>query len=67
MTRDILLLTVIVALGIAAMAQDAPKVEVAIDYSYARFSPSHAYINNSFSLNGGGGSINTAWRLWPHC
>ncbi len=51
------MLAVILVFGIAAMAADAPKMEIAIDYSYARFSPSHAYISNSFSLNGGGGSL----------
>jgi len=45
-------------LGLAAFAQyDFPKFEVAVDYSYARFSPSHNYIKNSYSLNGGGGSF----------
>jgi hypothetical protein len=57
MRRNVFLLAVILAFGSAAFAEDFPKVEVAVDYSYARFSPSHAYISDSFSLNGGGGSV----------
>jgi hypothetical protein len=57
MRRNVFLLAVILAFGAAAFAEDFPKVEVAVDYSYARFSPSHAYISDSFSLNGGGGSV----------
>lgn len=57
MNQKVLLLTVILGLGLAAMAQDAPKMEAAIDYSYARYSPSHNFIPNSYSLNGGGGSF----------
>jgi hypothetical protein len=52
-----ILLAVVLVLGVAALAQDSTKFEAAIDYSYGRFNPSHAYISNSFSLNGGGGSI----------
>ncbi|MBZ5658663.1 MAG: porin family protein [Acidobacteriia bacterium] len=55
--RNAVLTLVVVLCGIAAFAQDYSKTEVAVFYSYARFSPSHAYIRNSFSLNGGGGSI----------
>jgi hypothetical protein len=49
---------VMILIGVTALAQDsAPKMEAGIDYTYARFSPSHAYIPNSYSLNGGGGSF----------
>ena len=48
---------VILLLGVAAWAQDFQKVEVAVDYSYFRYNPSHAYTKNGHSLNGGGGSI----------
>jgi hypothetical protein len=32
-------------------------MEVAVDYSYARYNPSHVYVPSSYSLNGGGGSF----------
>jgi hypothetical protein len=57
MLKKLALLAGVLTLGVMAYAQDYPKVEVAVDYSYARFSPSHTYVNNSFSLNGGGGSV----------
>jgi opacity protein-like surface antigen len=37
--------------------QDVPKFEIALDYTYARFIPSHDYIPNSYSLNGGGAAF----------
>jgi len=43
--------------GLTALAQDYPKLEVAVDYSYFRYNPSHAYTKNGHSLNGAGGSI----------
>jgi hypothetical protein len=46
----------ILMLGLAAWAQEFPKAEVAIDYSYARYSPSASY-SKGHSLNGGGGSV----------
>ncbi len=51
MTLGAILLT-----GIAASAQEFPKAEIALDYSYARFAPN---LPNSqgHSLNGGGGSL----------
>ena len=56
--RSVLLSCTFMLLGLAAFAQyNFPKFEVAVDYSYARFSPSHNYIKNSYSLNGGGGSF----------
>jgi hypothetical protein len=49
--RIVLLSFVSMLLGLAAFAQDEfPKFEVSADYSYARFSPSHIYIKNSYSL-----------------
>lgn len=58
MLRKGLWLTIsIFLLGLVAVAQDYPKFEVAVDYSYVRFSPSHNYIKNSYSLNGAGGSF----------
>ncbi len=42
-------------LGLAAWAQEFPRVEVGADYSYARYAPSASY-SKGHSLNGGGGS-----------
>jgi hypothetical protein len=55
--RNSLLTVFVMLLGLTALAQDsAPKIEVAVDYSYARFNPAHSYVPNTYSLNGGGGS-----------
>ena len=43
--------------ALGALAQDYSKAELAIDYTYFRYNPSHAYTKNGHSLNGGGGSI----------
>jgi hypothetical protein len=42
-------------LGLAACAQEFPRIEVGADYAYVRYSPSAAY-TKGHSLNGGGGS-----------
>ena len=42
-------------LGLAAWAQEFPRIEVGADYSYVRFNPSTAY-SKGHSANGGGGS-----------
>ena len=42
-------------LGLAAVAQEFPRVEVGADYSYVRYAPSASY-TKGHSLNGGGGS-----------
>jgi hypothetical protein len=56
--RIVLISCVFMLLELAAFAQNEfPKFEVAVDYSYARFNPSHIYIKNSYSLDGGGGSF----------
>lgn len=57
MIRKAMLLGVVLLLGLTALAQDHPKFEAGLDYSYARYSPSHKFIPNSYSLNGGGGSF----------
>jgi hypothetical protein len=44
----------VILMGLAAWAQDFPRVEVAADYSYARFYPVKS---ESLSLNGGGGAL----------
>ncbi len=45
----------ILLLGMAAWAQEFPRTELAVDYAYARYSPSASY-SQGHSLNGGGGS-----------
>ena len=52
--RSIFLGLVVLVLGLAAWAQEFPRVEVGGDYSFARFNPNAAY-TNGHSLNGGGG------------
>jgi outer membrane protein OmpA-like peptidoglycan-associated protein len=47
----------ILMLGSAAFAQDAPKIEIPIDYSYMHFNPQNNNIVSAFSLNGGGGGL----------
>jgi Outer membrane protein beta-barrel domain len=44
-------------LGGAAFAQDYPRIEVPVDYSYLRWNPAHGDVINSHSLNGGGGGF----------
>jgi opacity protein-like surface antigen len=41
--------------GTSAFAQDNPKVEASVNYSYANFMPS--YSSDNVSFNGGGGSL----------
>jgi len=55
--RNVLLAGFVVLFGLTALAQDYPKFELAVDYSYARYNPSHAYTKNGHSLNGAGGAI----------
>ena len=58
MIRKPILLGVVLLLGLTAFAQEYPKVELGVDYTYARYNPSHAYVKNGYSLNGAGGSVN---------
>ena len=54
--RATVLSGIILLLGTSAFAQDLPpKVEIWVDYSYARFNPQNNQIIHPFSLNGGGG------------
>lgn len=46
----------VMLLGIAARAQEFPRAELAVDYSFARYAPSASY-TQGHSLNGGGGAI----------
>jgi hypothetical protein len=50
---SVLAVGVIVIVGVAAWAQDAPKGELAVQYSFLRFNPS-IYNSQSHNLNGGG-------------
>ena len=59
--KTIELTMVVLLLGLAASAQEFPRYEVAVDYSYARFNPNAAY-TQAKSLNGGGGSIVINWN-----
>ena len=56
MTRKVLLLLAIVALGLTVVAQEFPRAEVGVVYSYTRFSPSLHYSPN-MNINGAGGSF----------
>jgi hypothetical protein len=42
--------------GAGLWAQEAPKIETAFDYSFARYAPSASY-TKGHSLNGGGGAL----------
>ncbi len=55
MKKALLLITVFL-LGVAAVAQEFPRAEVAAMYSYARFTPAAKY-TSGINLNGGGGQI----------
>lgn len=46
----------VMILTIAAWAQEFPRAELALDYSFARYAPSASY-TQGHSLNGGGGAI----------
>lgn len=50
------LLGIVMFFGRVAFAQDYPKVEVPIDYSYMRWNPDAVYLRAS-NLNGGGGGV----------
>lgn len=55
-TGRLLTIGTILFLTIACSAQEWPKYEAAIDYTYARYAPSSPY-SKGHSLNGGGGSF----------
>ncbi len=57
MKRLILVLSVVLVFGLAAYAQEVPKVELFLGYEYIRFSPSLSG-NPSVNFNGGGGAVN---------
>jgi hypothetical protein len=53
----VLLCGAILLLGVAAWAQEFPKAEIGVNYSYADYHASTPY-SHSHSLNGGGGELN---------
>ena len=60
--RAALIVMAVILPGWAAWSRDAPKTEIAIDYSYVRFAAIDYHVTNPFNfyraydLNGGGGS-----------
>ena len=55
--KTLILAGLVVLFGSVAFAQDTPKAEVSLNYSYMRFNPQNSNVINSFSLNGGGGAF----------
>jgi hypothetical protein len=51
----------ILLLGAIAWAQEFPRAEVGVNYTYARYAPSVKY-SQGHSLNGGGGSATFNWN-----
>jgi len=62
LTKSLVLGTMLLV-GIVAVAQEYPKAELALDYSYVHFAPSQAFTQNK-SLNGGGGAF--VWNFTEH-
>ena len=58
----VLLCVLILSFGVAAWAQEQPKVELAIDYSFVRFNPDT--FAQAHNLNGGGGSVTFNVNRW---
>jgi opacity protein-like surface antigen len=63
MQRKALLLAAVVMVGLAAFAQEFPRAEVGVMYSYSRFTPSTHYAPN-LNLNGGGGEVAFNVNSW---
>jgi hypothetical protein len=53
--RSAIVLGMVLLCGVVAFAQDSPKAELSIDYSYIHANPQNNNIIPTFSLNGGGG------------
>jgi hypothetical protein len=49
--------TLVVMVGICAWAQETPKADLSLDYSFVRFNPDKNLPTQSHDLNGGGGSV----------
>lgn len=54
--KAIQLAAIVLLFGLTAWAQEFPRAELAVDYSFARYAPSASY-TQGHSLNGGGGAI----------
>jgi len=62
--RRAVFLSCMLLFGTAVFAQDSPKIEVPVDYSYFRFNPENNNIVPAFSLNGGGAGIAVYLNHW---
>lgn len=62
--RSLFVLVSVLLFGTAAFGQDYAKVEVPLDYSYARFNPENSHIVSGFSMNGGGGGVTVYINHW---
>ena len=57
----VFMIGVIALLSSVSMAQEFPRAEIGVDYSYLRYAPSLHY-SQGHNLNGGGGSIVFNWN-----
>jgi hypothetical protein len=55
--RSAIVVGIVLLFAKVALAQDYPKVEVPLGYSFMRFNPENSHIVSGFSLNGGGGGV----------
>jgi outer membrane protein OmpA-like peptidoglycan-associated protein len=56
MKKSLLAAGIVLLASTIGIAQEYPKAELALDYSYLHFAPAQAFTNNH-SLNGGGGAF----------
>jgi outer membrane protein OmpA-like peptidoglycan-associated protein len=50
-------LGIVLLFGTVTLAQDYPRIEIPVGYSFMRFNPENSNIVSGFSLNGGGGGV----------
>lgn len=62
--RAAMALGFLLAFGTTVFAQDYPKVEIPLGYSYMRFNPENSNTVSGFSLNGGGGGVAVYLNSW---
>src|SRR6266852_6051406 len=55
--KKIIFLVIALLPGWAVFAQENPRWDLSVDYSFARWNPSQGTVLNVHSLNGGGGSL----------